>query len=302
MLHLIYRSYGGDNRKGRPDFYGKTLALQSFLRAFRALEPGTAEVLFLNDGPIPAERLALMADAGEVLNRPHAGLRASVRAALDLTVARGWADADLVWFAEDDYLYRPEALAALPAAADAFPEAEYFSLYALIGHRTWRGTVVPVSRWHGTWRDTPPRPVRGHAWQPALSSTGTFGGRVAAIRADRRLMLAALWTGSAYDHTTWLMLHGQRPYPIGWLWRELRAEQGAVRRLRRVGVSSLRLALNAYQAARRLAGRPTRTLVAPEPALITHLETDHLAVGTDWGALARETVAWAAAPSGTEPG
>ena len=60
MLHLIYRSYGGENRKGRPDFYSKQVALASFVRSFRALEPGQAEVVFLNDGPIPADLHALI--------------------------------------------------------------------------------------------------------------------------------------------------------------------------------------------------------------------------------------------------
>ena len=116
MLHLIYRSYGGENRKGRPAFYSKRLALASCIRAFQALEahePGSAELIFLNDGPIADDLVEMMERSGEVLARPHRGLRASVRASLDLPAARGWAPDDLVWFAEDDYLYKPRALVDL---------------------------------------------------------------------------------------------------------------------------------------------------------------------------------------------
>ena len=31
-LHLIYRLYGGENLKGRPDFYNKRTSLASFLQ------------------------------------------------------------------------------------------------------------------------------------------------------------------------------------------------------------------------------------------------------------------------------
>ena len=49
-LRIIYRSYGGENMKDRPPYYGKTLALQSLLRAAEAVD---ADILFMNDGPHP---------------------------------------------------------------------------------------------------------------------------------------------------------------------------------------------------------------------------------------------------------
>jgi hypothetical protein len=35
-------------------------------------------------------------------------------------------------------------------------------------------------------------------------------------------------------------------------------------------------------------------LIAPDPALATHLETEHLALGTDWAKVADEATGWAA--------
>ena len=39
-------------------------------------------------------------------------------------------ESDIVWLAEDDYLYRAEALERLLSAAPLIPWASYFALYA----------------------------------------------------------------------------------------------------------------------------------------------------------------------------
>ena len=64
-LHLVYRSYGGENLKRRPFYYSKMLALISFVRA--ATKVRDAELLFLNDGPIPDDKLAVMSRYGRVV-------------------------------------------------------------------------------------------------------------------------------------------------------------------------------------------------------------------------------------------
>ena len=40
---------------------------------------------------------------------------------------------------------------------------------------------------------------------------------------------------------------------------------------------------------------PKRLLVSPIPSLATHVESDHLAPGREWGAVANEVLEWAAA-------
>ena len=68
-LKVVLRSYGGDNDKGRPPFYTKDLVVASFLRAAAearesAATPDEVEVFFVNDGPIPAQRLRVMEERG----------------------------------------------------------------------------------------------------------------------------------------------------------------------------------------------------------------------------------------------
>ena len=99
-LCVVLRSYGGDNDKNRPDFYSKDLALASFLRAAQAATDHgvNVRVVFANDGPIPAPRLATMRAAGEVRETTDGpvGLLDSYRFALDLPDALGLADDDAI--------------------------------------------------------------------------------------------------------------------------------------------------------------------------------------------------------------
>ena len=141
-LHVVYRSYGGENTKGRPDFYSKLLALTSFARAV-ATARRPVEVIFVNDGPIPDDRLRVMRETGEVVLLPGVGNKRSLLTALSMPAARGWPARDVVWFAEDDYLYRADAIDRLIGAADAVSAADYLALYALIGDRPPEGGRAP---------------------------------------------------------------------------------------------------------------------------------------------------------------
>ena len=299
MLHVVYRSYGGENAKGRPAYYSKALSLASLLRAVEPL--GTdAEIVFLNDGPIPDDLVHIMERHGQIDARAQMGMKGSLRAALALPKERGWPDEDLVWFCEDDYLYQPHALTGLRAAAMAFPDAGYFALYALIGSRLPNGAAsddkhIPpgCTKLPSGWHDTEPTPVLGHPWRRALSTTSTFGARIGVLEQDRLLMYATMWSGGAWDYTTCLLYQGFQPYSLSeslhWLQTNPR-EKGLVQT---ATVAAVRIALSGYQAARRMAGQRGHLFVAPDPALVTHLEAAYLAQGTDWEAVAADTKRWA---------
>ncbi len=293
MLHVIYRSYGGENMKGRPDYYDKLLALASLVRSFDEIETGSAELVFLNDGPIPADRLRLMQRSGEVIARSDLGLLGSLRTGRVLAGSRGWPRDDLVWFSEDDYLYLPAALGNLIDAAAAWPDASYFGLYALIGSRLPSGKRFEDDlRVPKRWRDSEARNVRGHPWRRALSTTSTFGARVGALADDQAMMRLMMRSGGAFDHTTCLIYQGYAPHPLGALVRSFRDPGSTTSLSRRLGALHLRMALNVYQAARSRRPSARRVLVSADPALITHLETEYMAAGTDWRAVADETRAW----------
>jgi hypothetical protein len=294
MLHLIYRAYGGENKKGRPPFYSKLLAVASLARALRQLEPGSAEAIFICDGPMPADRLAVMQSAGEVLRRSNLGLKGSLQTSLALPVDRKWPATDLVWFAEDDYLYQPHAFQNLLAAAAALPQADYLALYAQIGHMPPSGALANQGWVPQGWQGSEPVLVQGHPWRRALTTTSTFGARVKPLLEDRRMMHVAMHSGGAWDHTTYLMLQGYRPYMARQLLQQL-AEPGDPKlRLKRAALAAYRVWVNGYQTGRNLTGFRPRTMMAADPALITHMETRDIALGTDWPAVAQQTLDWLA--------
>jgi hypothetical protein len=290
-FHLIYRSYGGENTKGRPAYYSKLLALASFLRAVGETD-APVDVVFVNDGPIPQDRLALMRPAGEIVTLPSVGLKRAWLSALSIPRRRRWDGRDLVWFSEDDYLYLPDAFSSLWQAAAGCPDCDYFTLYGLIGHRPPHPGSVPDSvRVPAGWRDGDPVLAGGHPWRKALSSTATFGARVDAIRQDAYVFPLALASASTWDHTMFLVCQGFQPFPLRTVGDFLRPGTGGIRRRGKLAVAApVRLALNLAAVRQRRIGR---RMMAPDPALATHLESRWLAVGHDWAELARDTVSWA---------
>lgn len=288
MLHVIYRSYGGENTKGRPEYYSKRLCLASFVRAAAQI-PSDLEIIYLNDGPIPEDCLELMRGTGEILTGDHMGLRLSMKTALALPAQRGWAPGDLVWFAEDDYLYLPEALLELRAACQTFDDAGYFGLYALIGNIEPNGEPSEDDRIPARLSEEE-RQVNGRRWRRALSTTSTFGARVAAIAEDRAMMAAAMACGGAFDHTTCLAYQGYRPYPLSHLTKAFKNGGGGL--WRRAAVAAARAGFNLYFELYWLSTSGPKTLVAPDPALVTHVQTANLAKGTHWNLLAHDTQEW----------
>ena len=290
MLHVVYRSCGGENLKARPEYYSKLLALMSFLQCFQQLEPGFAEIIFLNDGPVPRDRLQVMEKSGEVLARSNLGLRGSWQSALALPAQRGWPGNDLVWLAEDDYLYRPHALKDLITAAEVYPEADYFALYAMVGSRLPNGGLS-VDRVPNQDRspEAAAKLVNGHPWCRAISTTSTFGARVKPLCEDRIMMQLASRSGGAWDHTISLMIQGFMPYPAGSLIALLRDREAKKNVLQRMVICAARVGLDVYHAARLVRRSSRRLVVAADPALITHLETEFMALGTDWRTAAVNT-------------
>jgi hypothetical protein len=291
-LHVVYRAYGGENMKGRPPYYSKLLALASLVRAVEeAGEP--VEVVFVNDGPVPRNWLALMQSVGEVVQLSGVGQKRSYLAALSLLGRRRWDGGDLVWLSEDDYLYLPSAFAGLLRAAAQCPEYDYFTFYSLIGSRLpYAGVKPDAILVPSGWRDSEPVLTDGHPWRRALSSTSTYGARVAALRQDRYVASLCLASASSWDHTTNLVLQGYRPFSASAVVEFLMPGAGGMRRRAKLVVAApVRMALNLAATRQRRMGR---LMLAPDPPLATHLESRYLAIGWNWTEIAQDTMAWAA--------
>lgn len=292
MIRVVFRSYGGENDKGRPPYYSKLLALQSVLRAAQGHE---IEFTFINDGPIPSERLRLMTTAGEVIHLPEVGMRQSYWTALTFAASRGWADDDLVWMAEDDYLYHPSAFADLREALTAIPQAAYFALSASTPRFPLKSDFDRPQPTPRGWSESKLLVLNGREWVRAQSTTSTFGARVRALRQDLDIFRLCMLPHAKIlrDHDTCLVYQGFRPYRYRDLVRAMIGMSilGERSRLRSVLVSPFLLLTN-LRAHRRSARK--RLLVVPSPNLATHLDADLVSPGEDWARIAIETSEWAA--------
>lgn len=135
------------------------------------------------DGAVPSDVETVMRAAGEVRCGHWSSNRASY--AEQLRVARGLS-AQLVWFAEDNYLYARDSLTTLVSAVRELPCVSWFALsgptplHRLELRRAQSSVPLPQSRqWNSgtSWHDRGGRP-----WRRIDSTTSTFGGRPEAIR------------------------------------------------------------------------------------------------------------------------
>jgi hypothetical protein len=291
--HLVYRSYGGENRKRRPHYYSKLLTLTSFVRAAARLPE--ADITFFNDGPVPADRLAIMERFGRVVQlaeKPQ-GMRASYRAALLLSPTEPWSDDDVVSYVEDDYLFTDDAFLALAAATAELPQVSYFTMY---GDRP--DPADPGSRiLHSLpryWAAAPDLRAGGRVWFNRASIASTFSARVGALRADLPVFFACMrpFRQRYLDHETCLIYQGYVPYHGRELLTGLPGDfvpslRGVVRA---VVLVPFRIALNRLARRRRAAN----LLYALTPNEATHLEHPVISPDRDWEAVAIEVTQWAA--------
>ena len=284
---LVYRSYGGENRKSRPWYYSKLLSLASFVRAAEAAD---LDITFVNDGPIPADRMALMARRGEVVPVAHgpAGMRTSYLTGLQQATERKWDDDDVAYFCEDDYLHTVDAFATLTAAAQELPQVAYFTLHGT------RERDPAVDYPHG-WQPRPDLRAAGVAWTHIPSTTSTFGGRVGAVKEDMGIFRQCMrpFRRTFLDHETCLLYQGYRPYNLAELFVGLPERRGTdLGSIAKTAVLvPFRVGMNVRALTRR--SQP-HLLYTPAPNRACHLENDVLSPGVDWPAVAEETREWAA--------
>ena len=290
--HLIYRSYGGENRKRRPHFYSKLLTLTSFVRAAARLPE--ADITFFNDGPVPPDRLALMERFGRVVQlaeRPQ-GLRASYRAALLLCTTEPWSDEDVVSYIEDDYLFTEDAFLALAEATCELRQASYFTIY---GDRPdYSDPDVSIARCLPRhWAPAPDLQAGGRVWFNLAAIASTFSARVGVLRSDLPVFLACMrpFRRRFLDHETCLIYQGYVPYHgrellLGLAGDYVPSLRGVVRT---VFLVPFRIALNRLARRRRAAN----LLYALTPNEATHLEHPVISPDRDWEAVAGEVTQWA---------
>jgi hypothetical protein len=178
-----------------------------------------------------------------------------------------------VYFAEDDYLYRPEALPALYSAARDISAAAFFTPYDAPDYYD-----HPAHRRYGARHERDRWDVDGTTWRAVRSTTMTYAARLGALR--RVAPLHVLGTRGRYprDFDIWSA-------SLGYAHR-YRLARSLPYSPRTTPVRGPRPGIAAD--ARAVFGRPPGLLVAPEAPLATHGENDWLTPGADWAEVAAE--------------
>ncbi len=199
-LHVFYRSTGPDRFPRRPPYFDKLLCLKSFLRSFRHVAHA-AEITFVNDGPVPEDRVALMARWGNVVSLPGIGNGPSFRHCAALAAALP--EDAVAYLCEDDYLHLEPALTKLVEVFDTVPEADYVTLYDHLDRYTRRddagGGLARIVL------------AAGRHWRTVDSTCLTFGVRPARIRSDQWIVRACtMKKGRPADHLMWHVIQGRK--------------------------------------------------------------------------------------------
>jgi hypothetical protein len=203
-VFAIYRTYDGENAKPRLPYYSKLLAFQSFLLSWRQL-PSRRLIVAINGPTMPSDLLRLYERyADEVRYIAEKGNKQTYRIALDW-VGEAERD-DLVYLAEDDYLYQTSAFPQLVTAAERFADVDYFTLYDHLDRYT-RTDDARVGR---------PEFIRlagDRHWRVVESTCSTYAARASTLKTDRAVLQLLCRTGRIRDRLGWRMTQG-----IGWWW------------------------------------------------------------------------------------
>ncbi|MBN2396652.1 MAG: hypothetical protein JXC36_09380 [Candidatus Atribacteria bacterium] len=258
---FFYRSTHGDLSKrkenSRPPFFSKLSCLRSFIRAVDKLSCDY-KIFFCNDTPIPNDRLELMGKYGEVINMSHLGNGGSQRFIFKLAKNQR---SELIYFAEDDYLYIDTAFVSAVNTMFILNNIDYFTLYDHPDrYKNLRSDPRTKSRIYLT--------NESH-WRVTSSTCMSYGCRTKTFKKDflkhyiftigvdrndslaKRIFnrLITMFQYYSWDQSMWHCIQGIKPYYFVF---------------------------------------PKRRLISPIPSLASHMEKSTLAPFIEWANISRQ--------------
>ena len=189
-LHLIYRTYDGENERARPSWYSKAVALRSCLASAIDCQE-LADITILCDSPtMPVGFPRALNDFAPETRPPIpvrveylGGIGNTASSLRSLELACRFPPRDLIYISEDDYLFEEAAFTELCFAAKNLPNVSYFSLY---DHPDRYRREDDRRR-----RVSKPVMLAGHRhWRFAESTCMSFAARVETLRQDRWVQAA----------------------------------------------------------------------------------------------------------------
>lgn len=178
-LHVIYRLAPGDGKKAyRPPYFSKENCLKSFQVAYAQLDDSfKGDLVYLLDGELPDHFASMFKKNDcEIVQLGGKGNSASLSYAHKLALENSWSETDVIYFAEDDYLYVPEAFKELVSAFGAF-ESDYITLYDHPDRYT-RVDDDPIRNRLDGYNEN-------RFWRSVESTCQTFGVRKSVLKKDK---------------------------------------------------------------------------------------------------------------------
>lgn len=176
---FIYRLYPGENPKGRPPYYSKELALKSFIAAYRRVGQKKKLILAVDAADLPDNYSAIIGrQADSVLYLGGIGNTAGYLQVLNMIESEN--ASDIFYVSEDDYLYKPDALAEFVTAMNSLPGVDYATLYDHPDRYTRNDNQAPFGG------DKIYVSGRYH-WRTVESTCMSFGGRISSMKKDARI-------------------------------------------------------------------------------------------------------------------
>ena len=261
-LAVCYRIYPGVSRDPIFDFKEKLPLVRLNLETFRE-SLGDLKVklwVLLDKCPPPYADLLkelFPATAMELVPLPGVGNGPTFLRQVEILGSQN--DADLVYFAEDDYLYLPGALEKTVSFMRRNPMADFVTAY---DHPDFYSKYVHQVR-------GPEVVMDGCRWRTVTSTCLTFMARREAVVASAPVFRTY---NRNPDLAMWMSLTKRR-VANPWAW---------VRSLGDGKFFAASHALAWWYGSRQIVLGRRHTLWAPSPSLITHMETGGLAPGVDW--------------------
>lgn len=267
-LAIAYRVYPGISK--RPALYpdDKFRLVELGLRSLRAAlgDDLRVQMFALLDGcPDDYEALVLRyfpAEHTRVLRLDRIGNAGTFLLQLQLLLEQ--ARAEVVYCAEDDYLYRPGTFGALVDFAISAPDVHFVAPYDYPDYYT-----LPLHR--GRYEI---RFHSGYHWRSAGSTCLTFLARRSILRRTARIFRT--YRRGNFDASMWLALTK----------RTVRSPLGAARAAFHSRLEAAIVAKAWFYGWREILFGKRYTLWVPLPSMATHLESTALAPGVDWASVA----------------
>lgn len=265
-LAVCYRIYPGVSRKPLFAFKEKLPLLLLNLETFKA-SLGDLKIkmwVLLDNCPPPYADLLnkIFPDTKmEIIPLSGEGNRATFIRQIDILSTQ--TDSQLVYFAEDDYLYLPHSIERTVKFMLHYPEADFVTAY---DHPDYYTKYVHYGHGKKAIED------EGSRWRTVASTCLTFMGR-------RQILAESASAFKTYnknpDLAIWMTLTKTGVFnPLSWI----RSMQDGL------FFSAAHVLAWRYTWRQILLGK-RRTLWAPTPSLITHMESSGLAPGVEWAKL-----------------